>query len=230
MTFDPNASPINALPRMVILLVVAMLGTEVVFWLAASGLAGGVTDEGAGLRGQALRDYAFFPAVAEAMWQRQEFPLEHVMRFITYPFFHLSFMQALFPVVFTLALGKMVGEVFGGLTIVAVFLGSAALAALVFTVLVSGNIPLVGGMPPAYGLIGSYTYILWVGYGAAGANQYRAFQLIGFLLAIQLIFGVLFGANPDWVAEVAGFVAGFAITVIARPGGVATLLARMRGR
>jgi len=49
-------------------------------------------------------------------------------------------------------------------------------------------------------------------------------------LALQLLFGLVFGGTNDWVAEVAGFVFGFAITPIVAPGGFRLLLAKLRDR
>jgi hypothetical protein len=88
----------------------------------------------------------------------------------------------------------------------------------------------VGGYPGVYGLIGAYTFILWVSYGVAGENQYRAFTLIGFLMGIQLIFGFMFGTTNDWVAELSGFLVGFAISPMLVPGGFRRLLNRLRQR
>ena len=65
---------------------------------------------------------------------------------------------------------------------------------------------------------------------ATGGPQYRAFTLISVLLGIQLIFGLLFGSGPDWIAEVAGFGAGFLISFVAAPGGWARVVARLRQR
>jgi membrane associated rhomboid family serine protease len=58
----------------------------------------------------------------------------------------------------------------------------------------------------------------------------RAFSLIGLLLAVQLIFGLLFGAGQQWVAEVAGFCTGFALSFVVSPGGWQRARARMRAR
>ena len=65
---------------------------------------------------------------------------------------------------------------------------------------------------------------------AEGAPQYRAFTLIGFLLFIQLVFGVLFGTGPDWIAEIAGFAAGFGLSFLLVPGGWSKLVNRIRQR
>ena len=90
--------------------------------------------------------------------------------------------------------------------------------------------PLVGGFPSVYGLIGAYTFLLWVRFGAMGENQYQAFTLIGFLLGIQLVFGVFFGSTSDWVAELAGFAFGFVLTPALVPGAFRRFLDRVRQR
>jgi hypothetical protein len=38
-------------------------------------------------------------------------------------------------------------------------------------------------------------------------------------MGIQLLFGLVFGANSQWVADVTGFVAGFALSFGVSPGG-----------
>src|SRR5690606_26779556 len=116
---------------------------------------------------------------------------------------HLSLTHAAFVVVFTLALGKFVGEIFHPVAFVALFLGSAILAALVYTlcvvqfpVLRAGQgqmVPLVGGYAGAFGLIGAFTFVLWVRLGASGGEGWRAFSLIGLMMLVRLLFGVFFG-------------------------------------
>ena len=90
--------------------------------------------------------------------------------------------------------------------------------------------PLIGAYPPVYGLIGSFTFLLWVGLAAAGANKYRAFSMIGFLLGVQLLFGLLFGGGSEWIADLAGFAAGFALSFVVSPGGWAKVMAMIRQR
>ena len=67
-------------------------------------------------------------------------------------------------------------------------------------------------------------------YGRTGDNQWQAFTLIGFLLGIQLIFGLLFGPRSDWVAEVGGFLTGLVIAPVVAPGGFRRLLEKLRQR
>jgi membrane associated rhomboid family serine protease len=65
---------------------------------------------------------------------------------------------------------------------------------------------------------------------AVGANRYRAFTLIGFLMGIQLLFGALFGGNWEWVADLTGFAAGFVLSFLVSPGGPMRVLALIRQR
>ncbi len=61
-----------------------------------------------------------------------------------------------------------------------------------------------------------------------GANQSRAFTLIAFLMGIQLVFGLIFGGSKDWVADLAGFATGFALSFFLAPGGWARMRGKMR--
>jgi membrane associated rhomboid family serine protease len=129
-----------------------------------------------------------------------------------------------------LALGKFVAEGMGQLRALLVFLVATVLGAVGFGLVVGGTQPLFGAYPGVYGLIGAFTYLLWLRLGRTGENRLGAFRLIGVLLALQLVFGALFGSNPQWVGDVAGFLAGGATAVLAAPGGLAALRARMRAR
>lgn len=218
----------NALPPVVVALALAIFGVELLISAGARGYVGGA--EAVGWRLEAIREFAFFGQLLDFVVERQAWTSPELLRFVTYPIVSLGFTQALFVIVFLLALGKLVGEVFGNLSVLVVFFSSAIFGALIYACLTNDTRPLVGGFPAVYGLIGAYTFLLWTSYGVAGENQYRAFTLIGFLLGIQLVFGVLFGSGKDWVAEVAGFVFGFAISPVLAPGGVGRLIDRLRQR
>ena len=56
------------------------------------------------------------------------------------------------------------------------FFGSAVAGALAYTLVPGLQTPLIGGYPPVYGLIGAFTFLLWVNLAAVGANKYRAFR------------------------------------------------------
>lgn len=228
MTHPHNESPLNPLPPVVIALFLVIVGLEVVFNLGARGLIGG--PQAVGWRLGTLERFAFSAEIFAWMRESGRWPIEHVMRFVSYPFVHASFTHALFAGVMLLALGKMVGEVMGSLAVLLLFFVSAAGGALVYALLVGSSTPLIGAYPAVYGLIGGFTYLLWLRLGQLGEKQVRAFTLIGFLLVIQLIFGLLFGANAEWVADLAGFVIGFAMSTLLVPGGWAKLVDRLRQR
>ncbi|SNS49434.1 rhomboid family intramembrane serine protease [Tropicimonas sediminicola] len=226
---EPHDNPFNTIPAVVVVLVLAIFGVEVLLLLAKSGFIGN-TRGGEDWRIFAIQRFAFSGEILAWMIETGRWPLDHLQRFVTYLFVHASFTHAVMVCVFVLALGKMVGETFSQTAVVAVFFGAGIAGALAYGLLLDNPYPLLGGYPGAYGLIGAFTFILWVGLGRAGQNQLQAFRLIGFLLGIQLLFGLIFGSNPAWVAELTGFVTGFALSGVLRPGGWAQLLDRLRQR
>jgi membrane associated rhomboid family serine protease len=225
---DPNASPFNALPPVVIALAVVIIGLELLFQAATAGYLGG--QGGVGWRLAAIGDYGVLNEVVDWMLANNTYPGEHLLRFVTYPLIHGGLVHALFVVVFVLAIGKMVAEVFSPLAFLAVFMLSAIAGALSFTLLLDSPYPLIGGYPGVYGLIGAFTFLLWVNLTAHGANQYRAFVLIGVLLMIQLIFGVIDGDFGNVVANLSGFATGFILSFLVSPGGWHRVLAKLRQR
>jgi len=228
---DPNANPFNPLPPVVIALAVVIAGIELLFAAAERGFIGG---PGAiGWRLAAIQAWGFVDVVFDWMIQNRRFPPGDVARLVTYPLLHVGFSHALFVVVFVLALGKMVGEAFRGWAVLAVFFGASVGGALAYGLLLDDRVALAGGFPGVYGLIGAFTYILWMRLSDAGAKRYRAFALVGLLLAVQLLFQLFFGGHSGWVADLSGFVTGFLMSFVVSPGGPARLrgwLARARRR
>ena len=206
----------------------AIVLPELAFQLAERGLIGG--PEAVGWRLAMVNRFAFVDQTFDRMVELGLYPWEHVIRFVTYPFVHASFVQAIFALVFVLALGKMVGERFSGLAVIVVFFGSSIFAALVYGLLLNEDFPLFGGFPPAYGLIGAYTFLYWLKQVATGGPQSQAFMLIVFLMGIQLVFGLIFGPRNDWVADLAGFIAGFGLSFLVVPGGTQRLVDWLRSR
>lgn len=229
MSHDPAFEPpVNPIPPVIIVLVLVMVLVEGTLSLAEAGFVGGRT--GIGWRIEAIQDYGLSPLVLDVIVTRADYSFDLLRRFLTYAFVHGDFTHALFCIALLLALGKFVGDSFGSVKTFAVFIGSAVVGALVFAVLARDSSALFGGYPPIFGLIGAYTYILWLTLGQAGKNQLAAFRLIGFLLALQLVFGLLFGSGQSWIAELAAFVFGFGLATVLVPGGWAALLARIRQR
>lgn len=223
-----DQSPFNPLPPVIVVFALAMVAVEAVLGLAQAGFLGG--PQGIGWRLEAVERFAFAPRVMELVFERGVMAPEVLMRFVSYIFVHGSLGHAAFGIVILLAMGKFAGEVLDGVALVVIVLCSAVVGAMVFGIAVRANIPLYGSYPAAYGLIGAYTAIIFVALGRAGERQLAAFRLIGILVAIQLVFAALFGADPSWIADLAGFVTGFVLTPLLAPGGLAALIRRIRTR
>lgn len=222
-------SPFNALPAVVLLPVLAMVGVELLFLLAGNGMVGGA--DGVGWRLAAIEDYAFAPQVIDVVTARGSWSPDLLKRFVTYAFVHGSFTQVAFAAVILLAMGKFVSEALDGAGLAVVLLLSTVIGALVFGLLAPVGAILYGAYPAAYGLIGAYTYVLWVHFGRRGERQIAAFRLIGFLVGIQIVFSLLFMTTTYlWIAELTGFAIGFVVTPVLVPGGWQRLLQRIRTR
>ncbi len=221
-----HTGPVNPLPRVVIALFAVVMGIEALFSLGAQGIIGG--PQAIGWRLGAIQGYAFSAEIFQWMLANGRWPGEHLARFVTYPFIHGNFTHALFAGVMLLALGKFVGEVFRGWAVLAVFFGASIGGAAVYGLLAASPIPLLGAFPGVYGLIGAFTYLLWLRLGQEGGPQIRAFTLIAFLMGIQLVFGILFGGSRDWIADLSGFVFGFGLSFVVSPGGFARLREKLR--
>lgn len=212
--------PVNPLPPVVWALFAAIMGVEAVLSLGSAGLIGG--PGAVGWRLAALRDYGFSGIAFDWMVANGIFPWEHLLRFVTYPFVHSGFSSTLFAGVILLALGKLVGEVMGQLAVLVVFFFSAIFGAVVFGLVT--NAPwLIGAFPAVYGLIGAYTFLMWQKLAGTGGQQLQAFSLIGVLMGLQLLFGIFFEVGFEWVADLAGFVCGFVLSLVVVPGGWARL-------
>lgn len=223
---DP--SPVNPLPPAVLVIFLAIFGIEAVLAAAEAGIVGG--PQAVGWRMGLIRDYGFSPQVFDWMVETGRFPAEHLLRFVTYPFLHVGFVQMAIAGVIFLAMGKMVGEVIGHASVPAIFFGASLVGALAYGALLSEPAWLIGAFPGAYGLIGGFTFILWTQARATGSSQARAFTLIALLMGIQLVFGLLFGSDNTWVADLFGFIAGFGLCFLLVPGARAALIRRMRQR
>ncbi|GAB4383323.1 rhomboid family intramembrane serine protease [Albidovulum sp.] len=223
-----DENPINPLPPVVWLLVLPIAAVEFVLNFGALGLVGGA--EALAWRSEAIQRFALSPAMLDQMIAEGRFDPDYAMRFVTYAFVHANLTHALFAGVFVLALGKFVGEVFRGWAVAAVFFAGVVAGGLAYSLVPGIRAGLFGAYLGAYGLIGAFTFILWARLGAQHANRAQAFTLIAFLMGIQLVFGMVFGGTPDWIADLAGFGAGFGLSFVVGPGGPSHLLRLIRQR
>jgi len=161
---NPNTqSPVNPLPPVVVALFLVIVGVEAAFSLGAKGFIGG---PGAlGWRNSAIQTYGFNSDIMGWMFANGRFPQEHMIRFVSYIFVHGDFTHALFGGAMILALGKFVGDVFNQWATLALVLISSIVGALVFGLIAPEQPWLTGAFPGVYGLIGGFTYLMWLKLG-----------------------------------------------------------------
>ncbi len=219
-------APLNPIPWIIWALALPMLGLEV--YLSATEALGIAGTEG--LRQALWLKMAFFPDALREAWATGYLPPRDALRLVSYPFIHGSLTHVVFVVVILLALGKFVGEVFRWGAVLAVFLTASVAGAVVSALVPFVKLAVFGGYAPVYGLIGAFTFVLWVGAKVTGANPARAFTMIGFLLGGQLVFGLAFGGGTEWVGDLAGFAAGFLVSFAVNPAGWQKVVGWLRGR
>ena len=231
--FDPNAdkSPFNELPPVIVALALAIALIEVALQLGAKGFIGGPA--AVGWRVEAIQTFGFFDSVFEFMRQTGTYDLNTVMRFVTYTFVHLALTHAIFAIVLILAIGKAVAEIFHPASVLAVYFLSAIMGVLAYGVFFDSPVQIVGAYPAVYGLLGAFTWMLWLKAGATGDSRVNAFRLAGLLFAFQLVYQIFaliaydqsFAAtSSQWVGRLVGFITGFLLSFVLAPDGRARIV------
>lgn len=228
--YDPNhnAPLVNPIPPVVLGMVAIIAVFEMAFQLGARGLIGGPS--AIQWRVQALQAFGFYDTIWAQFMASDALPAGSWWRFLTYPVVHASFTHALFACVLLLALGTFTAKIFRPVPLILVLAVCTIAGAVAFGMTSDAGAPLYGAYPPVYGLIGMYTWCLWTMADRLGRNPYAAFQLIGVLIGIQLLFVLIEGRWYSLFAEIAGFVTGFVLAAPAAPGGLERLRTKLRGR
>jgi len=210
-----NSLLINPLPPIILIITLLIVLVEIIFQIAEvrilSDFSNGIT------RNNIVFRYAFFGSLQDWMISNLSLEWSLVLRYFTFPFIHFNFLQAIIAMVMFLALGKMVYEVYSGFSFLILIIVSSFTGAFFYGLLLNDEFPLVGAFPAIYGLIGAYTYLLWISMKFLGARSANAFILIAVLLGIQIIFKVVFNGSNDWVADLFGFLTGFIFASLIRP-------------
>ncbi|WP_114965832.1 rhomboid family intramembrane serine protease [Alkalilacustris brevis] len=228
MSQENTFSLFNPLPFWLWALVLAIVGVEAALLATELGLV--AAREAIGWRLELVQHYGFSGSLFEWMLENRRFPPEHLLRLISYPFIHGDPVHTLFVVVFVLALGRFVSEGMSGLAMIVVFLAASATGAAAWGWAFGSPSWLFGGYPGVFGLVGAFTYLLWIALGRSGANRARAFLLIGLLLLLRFLVGLYQGMGSVWLADLAGFATGFGLSFVLAPGGWARLLGLLRRR
>ncbi|MEM9813745.1 MAG: rhomboid family intramembrane serine protease [Pseudomonadota bacterium] len=225
---DHDASPFRELPAVAVVLALLVLGVEAVLQLAESGILGGAG--GIGWRSALVQQIGFYDPLWEHARATGYLGGGILWRPVSYVFVHAAFLDALFAAVLLLALGTQIAKVFPPLSTVFVFVVAALVGAVTHGMLRDTSGPLFGAWPPVYGFLGLFTWSLWITARRTGKNPWAAFQLVGVLVALQILFVLLFGARSALESELAGFAVAFVLAPLLLPGGITRLRARLRSR
>jgi membrane associated rhomboid family serine protease len=221
---------VQRLPLPAVVLAGAVLAVEAGFQLGAAGLIGG--PEAVGWRMRAVTALGFSDPLFEHLVTRRRVTGEGLVRLVAYPLVHGGALHAVLGAVLVVALGKAVTEAFSTRAMVAVALAGAVVGALAYGVFEDSRVALIGVYPMVYGLIGGWSLALWRR-ADGGRGRALAFRLVGVMLGLQIVFRLVFGGADLWIADFAGFLAGFALAPLVAPGGAARLRAwreRLRAR
>ncbi len=218
-------SPFQRLPPLAVGLAALILAIEAAFQLGARGLIGG--SGAVGWRIEAMTAFGFSSPLLRHAVAVRSFDADVLLRIAAHPLVHLGATHAVFGAVLILALGKAVSERFSGAAMAGILASGVLGGAAAYALLFEGRTLLVGVYPAVYGMIGAYTWALWM--ERDGRGRIMAFRLVGVLLVLQLIVRLTVGGGPDWIADLGGFAAGFAASFVLAPDGGARLR-RLRDR
>ena len=215
----------NPMPPVVVALFAVIGVVELWFTLGPNFVSG--TDTVA-WRMRAIESFGVNPQVIQWMIENNHYPLDHLARFVSFSFIHSSMLNTAVSCALFLAMGKMVGSSFPSIALLVFFIGSALVGAIVFSFAAPNGGWLFGSFTGIYGLIGAYTFMMWFTLRVNKAPQGQAFHLIAFLMGLQLLFGMIFGGNITWIADLIGFLTGFVLSFFFIPGGLSHVLEILR--
>ena len=210
-----NASPVNPIPPVVLIIAILVFSAELVLQAGENGLIGGPA--AIGWRLGLIENYSFFDPIFEHMLENRDFTYGNLLRLISYPVVHSSLTHAFFASVMILALGKKVAEEFSGKAVLVIVPIATLAGSITYGLIDNAKVPLYGAFPVVYGLLGAYSWILWLALDGKGRARWAAFRLVGFLLALQLLWYLFYGGQRDWIAFAAGFVSGFGLSFVLSP-------------
>ena len=221
MPRDPRPPGLfNRLPGSIVALACLLGGIETALTLGARGLIGGPF--ALGWRIEAMSALGFSAPLFEHALTTRAPSVDAAMRFASFALVHQGPVHALFGLVLLLALGKAVSERFAQWAMLLILLAGSVGGALAYGIFAEGRALLVGIYPGVYGLIGAFTWALYMA-ADGGRSRWLAFRLIGVLLALQLLVRLFLGGGQDWIADLGGFLAGFALAWLVAPDGPARM-------
>lgn len=217
-TRPPKPKAFHPISPIVVVLVVAMVAVELIFEAGENGLIGGPLAEG--WRVEMARFFGFHKAVFDHIMVGGDLEPKVIWPFLSYLFIHKSFLHMLIASALILAMGKMIAEMFSSLAVVILFVACGLLGAITFGMFSNeGGFPLIGAYPVFYGFIGTYTWIKVFALKRLGKSILPAFSAVGMFAVFRGTFAIFSGVPNDWMADLAGLLAGFFLAYLLAPDG-----------
>ena len=110
MSENTPPSAFNPMPPVIVALFAVIAGLELVFSLGTLGLFGGA--DASSWRFLAIERYGVNTSLFSWMLENKHYPIEHLLRFISFSFLHQSMISTAVSCALLLAIGKMVGSAF----------------------------------------------------------------------------------------------------------------------
>ena len=145
------------------------------------------------------------------MWISGNIEFGPFRRIFTFGFIQRSFIEAVISLAIFAALGKFVAERYGQTCFLLIFFLAPVFGLAVYIALLQPSYWIIGLFPAVFGMVGGFTMFQIDLRRAEGDPILPAFSLIGFLMAIQLIFYFIFGGSMEWIGEFGAFLAGLGI-------------------
>ena len=225
MSQIPRQSIFNSVPSIVFALFAIPVGVEC--WLTVGPFITGDLDPFT-WRVEMVEQYAINSNLTLWMLENNKYPSQYLVRFVSFSFVHGSMLNTAVACALLLAMGKIVGSVFSAMALLALFVVSAAVGAFIYSLAVLEGGWLFGSFTGIYGLVGAYTFIMWVTLRINNSPQGSAFHLIALLMVVQLIFSIIFKENDSWIADLMSFATGFLLSFLFFPGGLSNLIKLLR--
>lgn len=176
------------------------------------------------LRRNAILYGAFWPGLLHDLMP--VFTGQRVTMFFTYSLLHGGFLHMLFNMLILLHLGREAVQRLGQAGFALVYMLCAAGGGLVYALLSSSDVPMLGASGAVFGLFGTSMFWEFQRRRAAGATLEPVWRLLTGLVVMNVVLFFLVGGMLAWQAHLGGFLTGLLLAWIVTP----TLRHRWRPR
>lgn len=209
--FRNFAADLRGAPWSVWLIFGLCLLPELVFLTASSGLV-----DAPRARAIAYDNFGFWAGLLRN-WQ-PNYAAQPWLMFLTYGFLHAGLVHFAVNMLTLLALGGPVAQAVGPRRFFALYLNFAVAGAIGFALWPDIRLPMVGASGALFGLAGLLLAWDWRYRQRRKLPLWPVLRSLGMLLLLNLVLWVAMGGHLAWQTHLGGFVAGWVMGWVVRPG------------